>query len=308
MIDIISEEGDRTTNNIIEWILSYNKIVQRLNYEEFKDFTIFLSNIKYESKLKNVFHRRAKLNVIPGSNNFTKYFNFLKEEEDVCIKAFEKINKESFNYIGGYMEEQQHNKLFDLHIAKKVGLTIPNTLVTNRKEDLLNFYTTCNKRIITKPIKNSLFIQEEQFLEFGKPTFIVSDEDIDILDNNFNLGLLQECIDKKFEIRVFIFKEKVYSMAIFSQNNEKTQMDYRNYDEEKPNRCVPYSLPKLMVNKIFNFMKYKDIDTGSIDIIFSKKNKYYFLENNPQGQFDWLSKNCNYYIEKEIAETLISQI
>ena len=97
-------------------------------------------------------------------------------------------------------------------------------------------------------------------------------------------------------------------MAIFSQNNVNTQVDYRNYDHEKPNRCVPYNLPNTIKRKIFKFMKYKKIDTGSIDIIFSTNNKYFFLENNPQGQFDWLTKNCNYNIEKEIAEILISQI
>ena len=46
------------------------------------------------------------------------------------------------------------------------------------------------------------------------------------------------------------------------------------------------------------------INTGSIDLIYSLSNEYVFLEVNPQGQFDWLSKNCNYYIEKDIAELL----
>jgi len=28
---------------------------------------------------------------------------------------------------------------------------------------------------------------------------------------------------------------------------------------------------------------------------------------NPQGQVDWLSKNCNYYVEKYIAEQLTDE-
>ena len=37
MIDIISEEGDKTTNNIIEWILYYKNVVNRINFENFQD-------------------------------------------------------------------------------------------------------------------------------------------------------------------------------------------------------------------------------------------------------------------------------
>jgi hypothetical protein len=44
MIDIISEEGDKTTNNIIEWILYYKNVVNRINFENFQDFTIVLGN------------------------------------------------------------------------------------------------------------------------------------------------------------------------------------------------------------------------------------------------------------------------
>jgi hypothetical protein len=43
---------------------------------------------------------------------------------------------------------------------------------------------------------------------------------------------------------------------------------------------------------------------GSIDLIFNE-NGFYFLENNPQGQYEWLSENCNYYVDRYIAEQLI---
>jgi len=283
MIEIISEERDKTTNIIIEWMLHYKNDIKRINVENFTDFTILLDNKKEVSDVNSIFHRRAKLNVIPTIIEFKKYYFFFKEEEDVCIKAFEKIYKQESKYIGGYYEEQQHNKIHDLYIAQKIGLNIPNTIVTNKKEDLLAFYNLNNKKIITKPIKNSLNIENEDSWEFGKSTFIIKNEDLEVLDTYFNLGFFQELIEKKFEIRVFFFEKKFYSMAIFSQKNEKTRVDYRNYDEDKPNRCVPYSLPKTIVAKLIRFINYKRINTGSIDIIFSKSNKYYFLENNPQG-------------------------
>jgi D-alanine-D-alanine ligase-like ATP-grasp enzyme len=52
-------------------------------------------------------------------------------------------------------------------------------------------------------------------------------------------------------------------------------------------------------------MKSLDLNSGSFDIIFTKQNKFVLLEVNPIGQFHWLSKNCNYKIEKIIANYLI---
>ena len=99
-----------------------------------------------------------------------------------------------------------------------------------------------------------------------------------------------------------------YPMAIFSQNDETTKIDYRNYNYDKPNRNVPFVLPKLILKKIKKFISKLEINTGSIDLIINKKGDYFFLEINPMGQYDWVSQNCNYYIDKDIAEILISKL
>mgnify|MGYP000874440113 CR=1 FL=1 len=97
-------------------------------------------------------------------------------------------------------------------------------------------------------------------------------------------------------------------MAIFSQNNPKTQIDFRNYDYDKPNRLNPFKIPIEISNKIIKLMKKLKIICGSIDMIYTPKGEYVFLEVNPIGQFQWLSQNCNYYIEREIANHLIGKI
>lgn len=96
-------------------------------------------------------------------------------------------------------------------------------------------------------------------------------------------------------------------MAIFSQLDEKTKYDYRNYNEEKPNRNVPIRLPEHISKKIVNFINNSNLDTGSIDLIYTHEKEFVFLEVNPVGQFGWVSKNCNYYLEKKIALHLIKK-
>lgn len=46
-----------------------------------------------------------------------------------------------------------------------------------------------------------------------------------------------------------------------------------------------------------------DLNSGSIDFIKSGNN-YYFLEVNPIGQFGNVSTDCNYSLERKIAEFL----
>ena len=87
-------------------------------------------------------------------------------------------------------------------------------------------------------------------------------------------------------------------MAIFSQNDDKTKIDYRNYNDEIPNRCVPFILPEKVLDKIKQFVKISHHNTGSIDMIYSESEEYYFLEINPMGQFDWLSETAIIKLKK----------
>lgn len=54
-------------------------------------------------------------------------------------------------------------------------------------------------------------------------------------------------------------------------------------------------------------MKDIDMNCGSIDMIYSPEGEYIFLEVNPVGQFQWLSKSCNYDIERQIAFDLLKE-
>jgi glutathione synthase/RimK-type ligase-like ATP-grasp enzyme len=90
-------------------------------------------------------------------------------------------------------------------------------------------------------------------------------------------------------------------MAIFSQRDEQTRVDFRNFNKSKPNRNIPFLLPKQLKEKLTKFMKTLNLNTGSIDMIYSTKKEFVFLEVNPVGQVGWLSENCNYYIERDIA-------
>lgn len=96
-------------------------------------------------------------------------------------------------------------------------------------------------------------------------------------------------------------------MSIFSQNNNKTKIDFRNYDFKKPNRMVPYRIDETLKQKLTSLMKEVCLNMGSIDLLKSKNGKIYFLEINPVGQYGFVSESCNYNIDREIAKFLIDE-
>lgn len=197
------------------------------------------------------------------------------------------------------------NKLEILLLAKMHGLTIPETIVTNfidaSDKNILNQEET----YISKPLSETSIIAEET-RRYSMLTKVV--DQTQLPENTFIFpSLLQKCIEKEFEIRTFYLSGKCYSMAIFSQENEKTKTDYRNYDSENENRCVPYQLPKTIEKKIKKMMNALKLDAGSIDFIKTVDDEFIFLEINPVGQFDWVGLHCNYPIEKDIAVHLIKK-
>jgi hypothetical protein len=96
-------------------------------------------------------------------------------------------------------------------------------------------------------------------------------------------------------------------MAIFSQGDRQTEVDFRRYNRTRPNRAVPYRLPGDIVGKLRTLMGSLGMDTGSQDLIRTPDGRHVFLEVNPAGQFGMVSHRCNYHLEKRMAEYLIER-
>ena len=319
---IFSEYKDISTNNVIDWFLYFNKPVKRNNGLKTKkgEYSFIIdNNSKYSVDLKepndyinntlinSIWYRRPysgvddlKLNLcdseIPSEivNAHIKY-NF-KTFKDFILNQFSCKKLGSYKITG-------LNKPQVLLLAKKNGIDIPSTIITNSKKDLYSFFKKNKYSIINKALEESFkYTSEEANYWISNKT-----EEINNLDNissHFAPSIFQEKIKKKYEIRSFFLDGAFFSACIFSQNNEKTKVDFRNYDWDKPNRIVPFKLPNEIEIKIASLMKDVGLNTGSIDLIRGIDDKYYFLEINPVGQYGFISKPCNYNIDYEIFNFL----
>jgi ATP-GRASP peptide maturase of grasp-with-spasm system len=196
------------------------------------------------------------------------------------------------------------NKILALRTAMHVGLAIPDTIFTTKREEALLFYDK-HVQVITKSLDINFeynnYIDQEGFFQY---TASLTHKELEQLPPSFGLTIFQRMIPKKYEIRVFFLDGRCYSFAIFSQKNKQTAVDYRCYDTEWMNRCVPFLLPTNVETQIRSFMSTVDLVTGSIDLIYGTDNVFYFLEVNPIGQFGYLSAVNNAHLEREVALAL----
>jgi ATP-GRASP peptide maturase of grasp-with-spasm system len=309
MILILSKELDISTNEVMDWLLFYNQEIIRINTNidesqiKINSSEIILSsnNIIIDfQKVKSFWYRKNGIqiktnNKIKRKTKTNKIFRSFLHYETKILSSFLEWFLSKKSGIG-YLEDPYINKLKILCEAKKCGLLIPETIITTKKNKL-----NPETKYIIKPISEG-----RKFKLFNRLRMMYTREvNLNQLTSTFNPTLFQTKIDKEYELRVFYLNGKCYSMAIFSQKDQKTKVDFRNYNIKKPNRNVPYLLPQEIKNKIHKLMTKLNMSTGSIDLIVDKNQNYYFLEVNPSGQFGMLSKPCNYPLEKEIAKELI---
>ncbi len=322
MILVISEEIERTTDEVLQYLLLYGIFFLRINKEDsLKIVELSLSSerllFEFNGKIFNIYdfdtvwYRRGNLNSSffqPALFELSSYPNMLNQvgrflgNEWSILQFYIFYVLEGKSHVLGSFKKSLVNKLINLSIAKQCGLKIPDTTITSKGCIVKNMLTAAEQ--ISKPISESETFQNTDGSILKMLTEVVTTDEIDV-EKDFFPSLIQGNIKKWIELRVFFLGNRFYSMAIFSQSNSKTATDFRNYDNDKSNRMVPYKLPKSIENKLLKFIKHLGLNTGSIDMIVTPEREYVFLEVNPVGNIEMVSKNCNYPIEQEIANYLM---
>jgi len=327
---ILGEDGDISIDIVMCWInrLWEHSIVRINGSDDIKTVSILASNddnSQFEIELSNgIIIKSQEIHSYWYRRGYLKYTQ-VRAKNNNEIKFLKLVNKyylDEWEYISEYLfylldnvkirtlnkfSDNNINRLIVHEIARKNGLHIPKTLISNDLQKITSFLKE-NPITITKTIRNpgKSEVFQNQILSFAQGTNLFSYNDLAAIDpcEFYQPTLFQEYINKQYEVRTFYIDTKFYSMAILSQDNEKTKVDFRNYDDEKPNRFIPIILPQNVEFSLQKTMMDLNINCGSIDLIY-EGSEYFFLEINPVGQFDWVSKNCNYNIERAIAEYLV---
>jgi ATP-GRASP peptide maturase of grasp-with-spasm system len=304
MILILSERSEPSTTFVIEWLEYFNKKWIRINIEDPIDLDFIGDDVVFKldekeyklSEFSSYWYRRGMFSFINKYNTGVEQFDdFLKIEYGKIIEfIYFRLRKlKSINCI----EFCNVNKLIVNTIAKDIGILTPKDLIFSSKDAIIRY--KLEEPFLTKPIGGGAINIFESFSTYNYSTLLETKK---IKNINFFPSLIQNYVHKKYELRIFYFHGEFFSMAIMSQLDKQTAIDFRKYNVERPNRTVPFNLPYDVKEKLNTLMMKLNLNCGSIDMIVTPENEYVFLEVNPVGQFGMTSYPCNFQLERKIAE------
>ena len=136
----------------------------------------------------------------------------------------------------------------------------------------------------------------------------VSEDDIESLDNlRYCPMQFQEKIEKKLELRTTVVGDHAFTIAIDSQQNKKTELDWRRLAQQTTRNWFAYDLPEDIIKKLVEYNRYFHLNYSAVDILLTPDDEYIFLEANPAGEFDWADTRLDGVISEHIAKVLMGE-
>jgi glutathione synthase/RimK-type ligase-like ATP-grasp enzyme len=303
MLLIITHKTDFTADFVINKLNTRKIEYKRFNCEDILNYDCsvrFSNSLKYsilnESDFNAVWFRRTQLPNISNLSINEKVY-ILNETDSLIKNLFSILDT---NWISEpYAVYKAENKLMQLKTASEIGFEIPETLITNSKKELKEFYHDNNKQIIIKPLSQTKIESADvpKFIFTNK----VTENQIDNLEK-FDLTpcIFQREIQKDYEIRVTVVGDKIFSAAVDSQSETETKIDWR----KKKLTFTKVELPKSVENLCITIVKRLNLSFGAIDLIKQKNGNYVFLEINPNGQWAWIETQTGLSISEAIINKL----
>lgn len=319
LILIVSTKFDPHVDILVKTLTERHLPFVRFNSEDFPlkaSLAISFSSDIHEERLKvpnnklirgdditSVWYRR------PAPSEFPKQFSpqaraFAERETTATIRGLWSlldciwVNHPDNNRIAEI-------KLNQLKRAIQLGLEIPSTLVTNNPAEARRFVKSIKSDVIVKSLTGGLIPDDVSPTAIF--TSILRPEDTQHLaDIRFTPTLFQEYTLKSVEIRVNVVGDKVFAAEIHSQQNPKTLYDWR-HDTLNLSHKV-HQLPEDIAQKCLALVRSFNLNFGAIDMILTPKDRYVFLELNPNGQWAWIEDLTGLPIADALIEVLTGRI
>lgn len=333
MICIFSVASDQTTTDVVRWLRHLGaKDIVRVNadapLEECSLVEASLDNLSFQVKgrvicldeITAAWYRKGR-NWLCSLATMTQQ-RYSSEGGKTLAKTFEsalqaKFRNETTAIVDfvhrkisrsvptlGTPDSWRLNKLQVLEAAYSIGLTIPEFLVSSCRDAIVTMSESGT--LVTKATSDGLyFFDRSERRGYFSYTELIDLDMTKSLPPIIPPSFVQSYVEKLYDVRIFFLEGKLYSMAILSQQDCQTRVDFRKYNEEKPNRAVPYELPCKIQDMLKLLFSELRLNTGSVDMAVSADDTHYFLEVNPVGQFGMMSESCNFNLERKVAEWLL---
>jgi glutathione synthase/RimK-type ligase-like ATP-grasp enzyme len=191
-------------------------------------------------------------------------------------------------------DEVSQRKIRQLQAAKQLGLTIPDTLVTN-EPDVAQVFVQKHGigHVVRKAFRN--------IIEAPRETHLLRAEDLAQLDSVcYTPVIFQEYVPATLDLRVTIVEDDVFAASVASES--QFAADYRPGLASATVR--PYDLPIDVSTKLRALMNVFALNYGAFDLRVTPGGDHVFLEVNPGGEYLFISRRTGQPISAAIAAAL----
>lgn len=189
-----------------------------------------------------------------------------------------------------------------LDVARRCGLAVPRTLVTNSPQGVREFAATVGTALAGKNLSAASLVESGRIQTAY--TRRLDPSDLDDLDGvgTTTAHLSQQFIDDKaFEVRATVVGDRVFAAAIHA-HSDAARIDFRaDYTN------VTYSFidpPDAVRAGMTEFLHRFDLAFGAFDFAVTGDGEWIMFECNPFGQYGWLEDALDLPITSAIADLL----
>lgn len=180
-----------------------------------------------------------------------------------------------------------------LNRAQAMGFMIPRTLISNEPEEVLKFCDDCGGSIVYKTFSPAVVGDPQAETASTVRTTCLKREDLEkVVDKVKTVPcLFQELIPKKYELRVTVIGQHVFTARIDSQSAESTRLDWRAGGGKTLGAMISADeLPAAEAQRCLRLVKSFGLSFSAIDLIVTPDDRIVFLESNPNGQWLFVEK------------------
>jgi hypothetical protein len=180
-------------------------------------------------------------------------------------------------------------KPYQLGIAREVGFAIPPTLFSNDPAEIRAAIRRWGGRAIYKSFGSINNFWWDPDREKILALFTTAIDEASLPDDytlSLTPGIYQPLLPKVFDLRVTVFGSTVFGTKILSQEQEQSQVDWRN--GQRALRYEPIEVWPGLRKLCLKMLRRLGLLMGCFDFVVTPQEAVIFLEVNEGGQFLWL--------------------
>lgn len=312
MLLIVTERGDYHADWVVLELEARGVPFLRFNTEDYPLSTSFhwspagrvelgIGHHKYDlNNVTAVWYRRPVPPVVAADLPATAAAWARAEAREALMGAWRTLDALWVNHPD--RNRVAESKLLQLRTAMEIGFDVPESLVSNEREQVEAFVAAHSTGVVCKPLMNGRVpIGSDEQLFF---TSRVNDQ-VSLAQLGAEPYLFQELVPKLYDIRVTVIGEEVFAVRIDSQQAEDTVVDWRR---GRPGMLdhTPIELGAGLASHCVSLCRRFGLQFGAIDLACQPDGRHIFFEINPNGQWAWVEQRTRLPLRARMVDLLLS--